>query len=136
MPSSDLAGVGELPGVHQLDATILGKGLGGVGGDGGGFLLLVGLAVGVDLSLVAAQGELTAEVGHLLVVADGFGGLVLLAVDGAEAVEEEVAVGFFGVAVFAVGVVGGGEELLEDVEGLVVAAERIVDEGFVIGELG
>ena len=90
----------------------------------------------VDLSLVAAKGELAAELGHLLVVADSFSGLVLLAVDGAETVEEEVAIGLLWIGVLAVGVAGGGEQLLENVECVIVAAERVVDEGFVVAELG
>ena len=44
---------------------------------------------------------------------DGFGGLVLLAVDVAEAVEEDGAVGLLGIGVLSVGVSGAAEQLDE-----------------------
>ena len=132
----ELAGVGELRGVHELNLLILGEGVGRVGGGVGGFLPHVRVAVGVDLALVAALGVVgAAEVEDLLIGGYGFGGLVLLAIDDAEAVEEDGAVGLLGIGVFSVGMGGAVEEFDEDCGGLVVASEGVVDEGFVIGEL-
>ena len=89
-PLSALAGIGELEGVHQLNVAVVGEGLRGVGGGGNGILPLVGVAVGVDFALVAAQlSRSRRERDHLLVGGDRFRSLVLLAVDDAETVEED-----------------------------------------------
>ena len=60
------------------------------------------LAVGIDFRLVAAQGELATEIGHLLVVADGLNGLSLLALDRAETVQKEETIRFLGITVVAI----------------------------------
>ena len=81
MPFVDLAGIGELAGVHQLDAVVFGQRLGGLGGGSGCLLPLVRVAIGVDLALIAALDVVATEVDHLLVGGDSLGGFVLLAID-------------------------------------------------------
>ena len=93
---------------------------------------MLGVAIGVDLALVAALGEVAAELDHLLVGGDGFGGLVLLVIDGGEALEEDAAVGFLFLGVGAVGVLGEVDHLLVDGDGFVVAAEDIEQQAFVV----
>ena len=90
-----LAGIGELKGIHQLHATIVGTKLRGLGCRGHGFLPLMRLAIAVDLALIAADDVVAAKRDHLLVGVDGFGGVVRLAIDDAKTVEEDSAVRLF-----------------------------------------
>ena len=124
--------VGQLAGQHQLQVAILGIGRDGLAGDFDGLVELLGVAVGVHLALVAAHGGVAAHVDHLLVGGDGLVGLVLLVIDGAEALEEDAAVVLFLVGVGAVGVGGEIDHGRVGLRGLVEAAQHVEQQAFVV----
>ncbi len=128
------AGVGELEGVHELHTAVFGKRFGGIGGDGERVLPLVRVAVAVDLALIAAQDVVATELDHLLVGVDCVRGLVFFAVDDAEPIEEDGTVALFGIGVLQRSD-GSVQDGLKGGTRLIVFAERVVEHGFVEGEL-
>ena len=91
-------------GQHQLQIQILGVGCYRLLGDLGGAVKVLGFAVGLYLTFVAAQGRVAPHVDHLLVGGNGQVVLVLFVVDRSQPLQEEAAIGLLLVGVSAVGV--------------------------------
>ena len=113
-PSSTLPAVGQLTGEHQFQIAVLGIGLDRLARDFDRLVELLGIAIGIDLALVAAECRVAAHVNQFLVGRDCLIGLVLLAIDCAEAFEKDAAVVLFFRSVGAVGMRGELNHVLVD----------------------
>ena len=131
----DFVGVGQFAGQHQFQVIVLWVDLDGLARDFDGFIELLGVAIGVDLALIAAQSGVATHVDHFLICGDGVLSLVLLVVDGAEAFEEDAAIVLLVVGVGAVGVRGEVDHVLVDLNGFIVAAEDVEQQAFVVAGL-
>ena len=131
-PFVGLALVGQFPGQHQLQVAILGVGLDGLARNFDRLVELLGVAVGVHLELVAAHRRFAAHVDQFLIGGNGLGGLVLLVIDRPQPLQEDAAIVLLLGGVSAVGVRGQVHHLLEDLRGLVEAAQHVQQQPFVI----
>ena len=97
-----LAHVGELGGVHHLQAAIVGQFLDRFLGGVGGLLPLLGFAVGVDDLLVAAFGIVVAQRQHLAESLDGLGIVLVVAIDRAQTLQKHRPIVLLGLGVAVV----------------------------------
>ena len=96
---------------------------------------MLGIAISIHLALVPALSVLPAHGHHQLVGLHRRFRLVLLTVDIRQPVEEDGAVVLLRIRVLAVWMGGLLNELLQDLRGFVVVAERVLDQRFVEADL-
>jgi len=120
---------------HHAEVAVVGQFLHCFFGGGGSLRPLLGLAVGVDDFLIAAAGVFIAQGQHL---AEGFdrGGVVFLfAIDHAEALDEDGAVVAVGLAGSDFAMFSALEQILQNLNGVVVAALRLINGGHAVGDV-
>ena len=132
MPSSTLPSSTSSPASISFRSLVLGIGFDRLARNFDSFVELLGVAIGVHLALVAAQRCVAAHVDHLLVSGDGLVGLVLLVIDGAQALEKDAAIVLLVGGVGAVGVRGEIDHVLVDLRGFVEAAQHIEQQALVV----
>src|SRR5208337_2631430 len=98
---------------------------------GCGLRPLLGLTVGVDDFLISAARVVLAEREHLAEGFDGGGVVFLLAIDHAEALEEDGAIGAVGLAGVAL-----LQKILQELNSVVIAPLRLINGGHVVGDFG
>ena len=123
---------GQFTGQHQLQIAVLGVGRNGLARDLDGLFELLGVAVGIHLSLEAAVCRLATHIHHLLVGGNRLLGLVLLQVDGAETPEEDAAIVLFLVGVRAIGMRREIHHCRVGLGGLVKATEHVEQQALVV----
>ena len=104
--------------------------LGGIGG----LLPLLGFAIGIDHLLVAALGIVVAQGQHFAEGIDGALIVAVVAVDGAQALQENGPVILLALGVAAIGLLGFLQQVLQYLNGFVVTALGLVDGGDVVGD--
>ena len=128
----DFSFVGKLACEHQFQIAGLGIGVDGLARDFDCFVELLGVTIGIDLALVAAQRRVAAHVDHLLVSGNRLVGFVLFVVNRAQPLEEDSAIVLFFRGVRAVGVRGEIDHVLVNLGGFVVPSQHVEKETLVI----
>ena len=130
-----LTKIGLLRGQHHLQLLVIGKFFDAGAGHVAGLLPQLGVAIGLDHLLIAARRVLVAHVEHLLEDRDGRIGLVLLAQNSSQSLQENRAVVLVAAGVFEIRFFGLLQQSLQDLRGFVVAALRFIDQRGVVGDL-
>src|SRR5579871_2124329 len=127
-----IAGIIKLHVQHHAQIAIIGHLLRGFPGDGGSLRPILGIAISVDDVLIAGAGVVVAQRNHLAEGLGGVGVIFLIAIDHSEALEKDSAIIAIGLRVGAVRLFGFLNQVLQNLDGLVVAGLSLVNDRHVV----
>src|ERR1700722_2004631 len=129
-----LSYIRKLAGIHQLDRMVVGQCLGRLGSNCGGLFPLMRIAIRVDLTRITSLDIVAAKGHQLLISGDSLCRFVLFAIDDCEAIEKIRTVRLVAIGVLSIRVSSVSYQFGQYTNRVVITAQRIVDESFVIGQ--